>query len=323
MFKFRKRDDGKTLGQRIGRSIRVAGIAAVAGLKWYQMENDRQIRSKFPPEGEFIQVDGVYLHYRSAGQGRPIVALHGNGGSMFDMQHLAEAAADEFRIILFDRPGAGYSDRPAEPITPEVQARLIHSALVELGVEQPMLLGHSWGAGLALTYASLYPDEVAAVITLAGYHYAMPSGRELLPSIKRLPVVGDLLIELLAAPVGWKQDDLAAVFAPDPLPDDYRERAYAFFWRAANLKNTLEESMIANDTGQTFTVNRYPDLHMPVTILTGSDDAIVPPEQAQRLLADVRHAHHIVLDGAGHMIQRTRVREVLDAIRDMWGRVDA
>ena len=75
-----------------------------------------------PPIGRFIVVDGVRLHYVERGKGRPLVLIHGNGTMIqdFDSSGLVDAAAKTYRVIAFDRPGFGYSDRPRSTIwTPE------------------------------------------------------------------------------------------------------------------------------------------------------------------------------------------------------------
>lgn len=90
-----------------------------------------------PPIGNFVAIDGVRLHYIERGSGEPLVLLHGNGSMIqdFESSGLVDAAAPNFRVIVFDRPGFGHSDRPRNVVwTPDAQAELIKRALEELGV---------------------------------------------------------------------------------------------------------------------------------------------------------------------------------------------
>jgi hypothetical protein len=101
-----------------------------------------------PPMGRFITVDGVRLHYVERGTGSPLVLLHGNGSMIQDFvsSGLIDLAAKTYRVIAFDRPGFGYSERPRSTVwTPAAQADLINAALMQMGVSQPLVLGHSWG----------------------------------------------------------------------------------------------------------------------------------------------------------------------------------
>src|SRR6202161_41204 len=102
-----------------------------------------------PPAGRFLDLNGVRLHYVERGSGEPLVLLHGNGSMIqdFESSGLIDLAVKSYRVIVFDRPGFGHSDRPRNVMwTPDAQAELIMQALAQLGVSNAVVLGHSWGA---------------------------------------------------------------------------------------------------------------------------------------------------------------------------------
>ena len=149
-----------------------------------------------PPTGRFITVDGVRLHYVERGTGRPLVLLHGNGSMIqdFGSSGLVDLAAKKYRVIAFDRPGFGHSDRPRSTVwTPEAQAVLIHSALIKLGVSQPLILGHSWGTLVAVALAIKYPQKTRGLILASGYYYPTVRADVLVLSPPALPLIGDVL----------------------------------------------------------------------------------------------------------------------------------
>src|ERR1043165_7731930 len=113
--------------------------------------------------GEFVEAEGVRLHYLTGGVGRPVVLLHGNAGFAQDFAAVLEALdPEEFRAFSFDRPGHGLSQTPADgSATMDAQAGILRSALYALGVQRPVVVGHSWGGALALSYALQFPEEVA------------------------------------------------------------------------------------------------------------------------------------------------------------------
>ena len=107
------------------------------------------------PSGKFLDVDDVRLHYVERGSGEPLVLLHGNGSMIqdFESSGLVDLAAKNYRVIVIDRPGFGHSSRPRNVIwTPDAQAELIQRALGRLGVSQAIVLGHSWGASVAVPW---------------------------------------------------------------------------------------------------------------------------------------------------------------------------
>src|SRR5215204_1640168 len=123
------------------------------------------------PTGRFVEVDGVRLHYVERGSGEPLVLLHGNGSMIqdFETSGLVDMAAKSYRVIVFDRPGYGHSERPRSTIwTAEAQADLIHEALARLGVSRAIVLGHSWGASVAVALALKYERMVKALVLASG-----------------------------------------------------------------------------------------------------------------------------------------------------------
>src|SRR3979411_920622 len=149
--------------------VRTAAAAAAGVLVATAIVN-RQLaekaRSDNPPQGQFIDIDGVRLHYVERGGGRPLVLFHGNGSMIqdFESSGLIELAAQNYRVIVFDRPGYGHSDRPRNVIwTPQAQADLFFEALERLGVRGALVLGHSWGASVAVSLALKHPQFVEAL----------------------------------------------------------------------------------------------------------------------------------------------------------------
>ena len=140
-----------TTAQCLSTGAAIAGLGLLASWLFVHAKSRRAERDH-PPAGKFITVDGVKLHYLERGQGPTLVLLHGNGVDATDWEHsgLLDAAAEHYRVIAFDRPGFGYSERPRSTVwTPDRQARLLHHALQELGVDSAIVAGHSWGTMVA------------------------------------------------------------------------------------------------------------------------------------------------------------------------------
>jgi hypothetical protein len=134
----------------------------------------RRAERRNPPIGGFVNVDGIRLHYVARGGGTPLVLLHGNGSMVQDFQSsgLIDLAAKKFRVIAFDRPGFGHSNRPRNIVwTPQAQAEIIGAALGKMGVERAIVFGHSWGTLVAIALALRYPRNVQALVLASGYYY--------------------------------------------------------------------------------------------------------------------------------------------------------
>ena len=190
------------------RTVIAATIAALAVSAFVNHRLARKAERDNPPAGRFFNVNGVRLHYVERGDGEPLVLLHGNGSMIQDFQSsgLIDLAAKKYRVIAFDRPGYGHSDRPRSTIwTPEAQADLIHDALAQIGIERATVLGHSWGCSVAVALAHKYPELVRGLVLASGYYY---------PTV-RADVVGDVG----SCGARWSASD-ALLGLPDPEPAD-------------------------------------------------------------------------------------------------------
>src|SRR3954468_16022646 len=131
--------------------VLVICVAAVILLVVGNIVFSRIAERNNPPIGSFLECDGVRLHYVDSGvvSGPCVVLFHGNGSMIQDLMisGLVELLARNNRVVCFDRPGFGYSRRPRSRIwTAPAQADLFVKALEQLGVRNPVVLGHSWGA---------------------------------------------------------------------------------------------------------------------------------------------------------------------------------
>ena len=129
-----------------------------------------------PPYGRFLKIGGLRQHVVELGDGAgvvngpAIVLLHGAGCNLEDMRlALGERLADRHSVILLDRPGLGWSERrSSNGSSPAYQAAMLSAVLDRLGVDRVILVGHSWGGLLALTFALDYPHRPEAPFTKFG-----------------------------------------------------------------------------------------------------------------------------------------------------------
>ena len=225
--------------------------------------------------------------------------------------------AANHKVIAFDRPGHGRSERPKHgDTTVEVQARLLHDALMQLHVERPIVVGHSWGGALAMVYAITYPKEIAGVVLAAPAVYESQDGVSLLTSLPAVPVIGDAVNFVFTPLFGAKvvRSELKKAFSPDPVPKNHLRSVLSEWTRSKKVKAYSLDEASLNDSLKKFSP-RYPEISVPVSILTGDSDLIVSDkEQAARLHQALPKSHLIVLPKTGHQIPFTHPQAVIDEI---------
>jgi len=285
-----------------GRSARIGLISALAAAAFVQVRTAAAERAH-QVDGRFVHVGRTKVHYLERGEGRPLVMLHGLGAMIDDLvlSGLVSRAAAQYRVLAVDRPGYGASSRPRDRLwTLMAQADLLHEVLQRLGVRQPMLLGHSFGATVALAYALRYPVE--RLVLVSGYYY--PSVRLDAPLLvpPAIPVVGDLLrytVSPLAGRVLWPAW-VRLLFAPRPVPRRFRSFPTWLALRPLQLRAVGEDAALLLPSVKAM-AREYRKLAVPTTVVAGAQDRYVSPKQARRLHAEVAASELVLVPGAGHM----------------------
>lgn len=258
-----------------------------------------------------LRVDGHSYAVAVAGRGKPIVLLHGLGGSIYDWRHLLDPLARTRRVIAPDFLGAGESDKPGdEDYSVAAQARRLRGILDRLSVKKATLVGNSYGGGVALRFAQDWPERVDRLVLINSICYA-----DQIPcyvSLAGLPCAETLVG---AVPLGkttrWVIRGSYSTVArlSDAEIDTYIEEIRAEGRRAAIVR-TLRHA-VPSDTRE-FEA-RLKSIRAPALLVWGKDDTTVPVELGRRLEKDLPDARLVELE-AGHVPNQEKPAEVLRLI---------
>jgi pimeloyl-ACP methyl ester carboxylesterase len=314
-----RRRDTKAPSYVLASAVAIGALAAMALVNRHLAKKAERDN---PAVGRFLDVDGVRLHYVERGLGEPLVLLHGNGSMIedFESSGLIDLAARNHRVIVFDRPGFGHSDRPRSVVwTPDAQAALIKHALERLDVSNALVLGHSWGASVAVALALKYPDLVRGLVLASGYYYPTARPDFVAMGAPALPVIGDLLSHTLSPLISraiWPLM-MAKIFGPASMPEKFGAFPKEMALRPSQVRASAAESALMIPDAFRLR-NRYVDLKMPVVIVAGEQDRLIDIKtQSARLHSDIPQSRFHRVGGSGHMIQQTATDQVMSAIREV------
>jgi len=273
-----------------------------------------------PPIGIFTECDGVRLHYLDRGDPAApcVVLLHGNGSMIqdFTISGLVDGLARHNRVLCFDRPGFGYSQRPRSRIwTATAQAALFVKAFDQLGVRNPVVLGHSWGALVAIAIGLRNDYPIRGLVLASGYYFPNWRWDVWIMSGPAIPLLGDLLRYTVAPIISWAilPSAFRKLFAPRPVPANFKNAFPASLTlRPKQLRAAAEESAFLIPTAAQFQ-SRYRSIRCPVRIFHGTGDKIIEPEQARRLHQLLSSSDLHLVEDAGHMVTYADVPAVTNA----------
>ncbi len=249
--------------------------------------------------GKWIKVAGTYLRYELVGEGvKTLVLVHEMGGSLETWDLLMPQLTQNFRVLRFDLRGTGLSEKFRGPISLETLAGDVHSLLTALDISEPVILvGASIGCAVAISYASLHPGRVAAMVLFSPVTEPPRMGVEAaLKLIKDIEIngVGPYCDELVAAHYG-------GVYPPQSVEDkDFVVQINAQF--ASNDPVCLAE------TWRLMTrLNLEPllsSIRCPCLIVAGHQDKWRDAADLRALASRFPNGQFALVDGGHYMLLR-------------------
>ncbi|WOF75026.1 alpha/beta hydrolase [Parvibaculaceae bacterium PLY_AMNH_Bact1] len=299
-------------------------VLAVIAFAWV---NVWRAERRFGRHGHLVTVDGVDLHYVDVGPGdlatedkAPIVLIHGASGNLRDFEaSILPELAKSHRVLAFDRPGHGWSARPDSPDAhdPSRQAALIHAALKKIGVERPVVLGHSWGGAVATAYALQFATAMSGLLVLAGATHPWKGPVSWYHRVLAKPVLGSIFLWLVVLPFGrlLATAGVQSTFTPDSAPEGYEEAlGLSLLFRPAHFRNnSVDTSNLRTHLARQST--KYDEITVPTIIVTGNrDQTVMAKLHSYALHEQISGSELIKLQGVGHMPHHVRPDIVIDAL---------
>jgi pimeloyl-ACP methyl ester carboxylesterase len=254
----------------------------------------------------FVDAASVRTHVAEWGKGEPLLLIHGASSDMgVWAPTIVPMLREKFRAAAYDRPGMGFTaQRPPRAETLEVQAKVAAGVIEQLGLKNPIVVGHSWGGAVTLRLALDRPDLVGGLMLVAPVAYEWPGGVSWHLHWSSKPVVGDLFNHVITRPFASAavRSGLAGAFGPSPVPANYLEAASSLRALRPSAMRANSLDMMAAKREIIAQQARYGEIAAPVALLAGDGDTVVSTMiHSVRLARTLANARLDVVQGAGHL----------------------
>jgi len=250
------------------------------------------------PAAEFANLRGRRVHFVDRGKGpRTVVLVHGYGASKASFEELIDRLAPELRVIALDLPGFGFSDRYPGDYSPEALADDLAALLDARGVQRASVLGHSWGASIALAFALRHPDRLDKLVLMSAWCYT----DQLTPFFDwvQVPGLGEMIMTLF-----YPQrtgDKLALNFA--------HPEKFVTAERVDKVEENLARpgalaTLLAAARGMSHFAElepQYPKIATDTLLVWGQEDRVALLPFGERLAHELPHARLVVIGDCGHI----------------------
>ena len=295
-------------------------LAAAGGaLAFNRSLVDRETKAPEPDGGQILELPRGALHVVLEGpaDGTPIVLLHGFAGSLRWFDRLAPLLSCDHRVIRIDLLGHGGSEKPLNGYSIPEQARLVQSALANLGVDGAKFVGHSMGGAVALSLAEQAPELVCGLAIMDEGPDNTFGGQPLLARLGFVPVLGEAMHRVAIASMvrdGYRDAfaegyDMADGFEDeDQVVRDFRRMTYTSYKRCWAEETAFLKARRLDD--------RLRDLRRPTLVIFGSEDRFFRADDCARVFRSIPTVRVEVLEGSGHSPNIERPDEVARLVRE-------
>ena len=272
-------------------------------------------------DSQYVEIDGLQIHYKSAGQGRPaLLLLHGFAASLYSWREVMRELSQRFLTVAFDRPGFGLTTRPRSwtgenPYSQTAQSDQTIALMDQLGIEKAVLVGNSMGGAIAALTALRFPQRIQALVlvdpAIALKGHLIPAWVRPFLNTPQARHLGPLIARSIQ---NWGIDFARSAWHdPSKITPEIWE-GYSRPLQVKNWDGALWEVLRARRAP--YLEEHLDELTLPVLVITGDDDHLIPSDQSRRLAGKLPNAELVVIPNCGHIPQEECPQDFLQAVND-------
>ena len=305
--------------RNFGLGLIAHGITACDRVETYAIPN-KFAEKNVPAVGTILNLNGLQMHGYVEGDGsQDIVFIHGAFINLRDWVFATRSLSKlDSRLIYIDRPGFGYSERNENKWNAERQADLARLYVKNIHGKNLILVGHSWGAMVAMAWAAKFPEEVKGVVSIAGLNMPFSGVSKLANDTGLLRLAYELYFTSVAkrANSGSIEKFAGRMFQPQDIPSGYLDYVGSDLSRRRSTIKANKGDLLITSQALEQNYTSYGRIEMPVEIIHGNEDFLLPfKSQAVAFNKAIPNSRLHILPNVGHMAHHFALKELSNSIR--------
>lgn len=291
----------------MGKFIQIVGIflaldlLAIIGFGAMNFASDKSVEeltAKWAYDNsQFVDVDGMNVHYRINGSGPTLVLIHGTAASLHTWEEWTKILEKDFKVVSLDMPAFGLTGpNKTGEYTLDFYAEFLDNFLSKIGETQFSLAGNSLGGGIAWNYAANYPDKVEKLILIDASGYPMETEPTLAFKLAKNDLTAKALLKI--TPKSLFVKSMKEVYHNDDLiTDELIERYYDLYLRPGNRQAFIDRVQKHG----TANIEKIKTIEAPTLLMWGKHDHWIPVKFAKQFQEDLPNDRLIIYEDAGHV----------------------
>lgn len=255
---------------------------------------------------EFVEVNGVKIHYLQKGNGEPLILIHGGGAWLYAFRNNIDELSKYFTVYALDMPGHGYTEYSEED-TLDLQyvGEVLKGFMDKKNIKKASFAGHSWGGGWALYFAQEYPDQVNKLILIdsSGLEDSVEQDQSIWP-LMNYPFIGELLVHFITfqgVRDGYAVNDKSKI----------EESVYKEYYKPLTFSRNLRSQYnYQRNLDWSITGSKLSEMITPILIIWGEKDSVLPVKMAYEYEKRCKNAQLQIIENTGHMPHEEKPDEV-------------
>lgn len=267
-----------------------------------------------------INANGINIYYETRGEGSPLMLINGWGGNLDSWSDkMVDLLSERHKVIMMDNRGTGRSDKPDAPYTMDMMAADVRGVLDALGIKTAHVMGFSMGGAITQTFGINYPETTLSLVICgasAGRENSVSSD----PKVQMdLALIANPLPEMTVRDVTIKLLYLlySKEYVEAHLEELVKEETYSDYPTPSHALMNQSHAILTMDT-----YTHLPGLKVPVLVMTGDEDVLVPSENSEKIAAQIPGSKLVMIPGCGHGFLKQKTEEAIWHVLRFLERVD-
>jgi len=264
---------------------------------------------------QFIEVLNQRIRIYQTGCGQAVLLIHGLPGCIEDWEPIMPELSKRFHVIAYDRPGHGFSSANSLKYNLDYNADIAFAIVHKLGLNNPVIVGHSYGGSITLAMAVRDLSDIKAFVSVSPI-ISTKRRPDLIFKMLKIPLVGSalrLFIKLFGRNMVKKGMNIAFDPNQKDMPQDFIDKRCMIISQPNNITTTAREEMAIRLDLSNITMH-YDNIKKPLFIVHGISDRVVPVGDAISLQEKVPGLKLILLKETGHMVQYAKPTDLIKVI---------
>jgi len=247
---------------------------------------------------QYVEIDGMDVHYQRKGKGHPLVLVHGFSGQVWNWRAWMDALPNDFEVIAMDLPGFGLTGpHPKGVYSTEMSVKFLDDFLTKIGVDTFHLAGNSMGGGISWAYTLAHPERVKKLVLIDAGGYPKES-KKTIPGFKILQYkfLHGLITKI--TPRSIIKQSLEGTYVDQKFASEEEVDLYMDMIRRAGNRQVLIDRMKTPRVDRSATIK---NIKHQTLIMWGAEDIIIPASHAHKFHEDLPNAELIIYPNVGHL----------------------